>query len=48
MRVLDDFLNKIKFDTCTLSQIAEGREGIGLSFDIAYLNRLELLKKLLS
>lgn len=48
MRVMDDFLNKLKIDTATLSQIAEGSKGIGLSFDIAYLSRLELLKKLFS
>jgi len=48
MRVLDDFLNKLKSGTATFSQIAEGRKGIGLSFDIAYLNRLELIKKLVS
>jgi hypothetical protein len=48
MRVMDDFLNKLKIDTTTLSQIAEGSKGIGLSFDIAYLSRLELLKKLFS
>jgi peptidoglycan/xylan/chitin deacetylase (PgdA/CDA1 family) len=48
MRVLDDFLNKLKIDTATLSQIAGGSKGVGLSFDIAYLNRLELLKKLFS
>jgi hypothetical protein len=46
MQVLDDFLNKLGIDTATLSQIAAGSRGIGLSFDIAYLNRLELLKKL--
>ena len=48
MRVLDDFLSRLKIDTATLSQIAEGSKGIGLSFDIAYLSRLELLKKLFS
>jgi peptidoglycan/xylan/chitin deacetylase (PgdA/CDA1 family) len=46
MRALADFLNKLRIDTATLSQIAEGSKGIGLSFDIAYLNRWELLKKL--
>jgi hypothetical protein len=46
MRVLDDYLSRLKIDTVTLSQIAEGDRGIGLSFDIAYLNRLELPKKL--
>ena len=44
--LLDDFLNKLRIETATLSQIAEGTRGLGLSFDIAYLNRLELLKKL--
>lgn len=48
MRVLDDFLNKLTIGTATFSQIAKGSEGIGLSFDIAYLNRLELVKKLVS
>jgi peptidoglycan/xylan/chitin deacetylase (PgdA/CDA1 family) len=46
LQVLEDFLNKLRIDTATLFQIAEGSRGIGLSFDIAYLNRLELLKKL--
>jgi hypothetical protein len=46
MRVLDNYLSQLKIDTITLSQIAEGERGIGLSFDIAYLNRLELPKKL--
>ncbi len=44
MRVLNDFFGKLKTKTVTLSQIAEGRRGLGLSFDIGYLNRLELLK----
>ncbi len=48
MRVLDDFLSKLRIGTATFSQIAEGSNGIGLSFDIAYLNRLELVKKLFS
>jgi len=48
MQVLDDFLNKLEIGTATFSQIAKGSKGIGLSFDIAYLNRLELLKKLFS
>ena len=48
MRVLDDFFNKLKVETATLSQIAEGSRGIGLLFDVAYLDRLELLKKLFS
>jgi len=48
MRVLDDFLSRLNLDAITLSQIAEGSKGIGLSFDIAYLNRLELPKKLFS
>jgi hypothetical protein len=48
MHVLDDYLGKLNIDTVTLSQIAEGREGLGLSFDIAYLSRLELVKKLFS
>jgi hypothetical protein len=48
MHILDEFLSRLKIDTATLSQIAEGRKGIGLSFDIAYLSRLELLKKLFS
>jgi hypothetical protein len=46
MHVLDDYLSRLKIDTATMSQIAEGRKGIGLSFDIAYLSRFELLKKL--
>ena len=48
MRVLDDFFDRLKIDTATLSQIAEGSKGVGLSFDIAYLSRLELVKKLFS
>jgi len=48
MRVLDDFLDRLKIDTTTLSHIAEGGKGIGLSFDIAYLKRSELPKKLFS
>jgi peptidoglycan/xylan/chitin deacetylase (PgdA/CDA1 family) len=48
MQLLDDFLNKLKIETATLSQIAEGRKGIGLSFDVAYLDRLELVKKMFS
>jgi hypothetical protein len=48
MRVLDDFLSRLEIDAVTLSQIAEGSKGIGLSFDIAYLSRLELIKKLFS
>jgi hypothetical protein len=46
IQILNDFLSRLKIDTATLSQIAEGRKGVGLSFDIAYLNRIELLKKL--
>jgi peptidoglycan/xylan/chitin deacetylase (PgdA/CDA1 family) len=46
MRVLDEFLRKLKIDTATLSQIAQGAPAIGLSFDIAYLDRIELAKKL--
>jgi hypothetical protein len=48
MGVLDDFLDKLKIGTATFSQIAHGSKGIGLSFDIAYLNRLELIRKLFS
>ena len=46
MKVLNDYLSRLKIDTVTLSEIAEGDKGMGLSFDIAYLNRLELPKKL--
>ena len=48
MEVIDDFLSKLRIGACTLSQLAEGKQGVGLSFDIAYLNRLELVKKLFS
>jgi peptidoglycan/xylan/chitin deacetylase (PgdA/CDA1 family) len=48
MRVLDEFLYKLQTDTSTLLQIAEGKKGIGLSFDIAYLSRWELIKKLVA
>jgi peptidoglycan/xylan/chitin deacetylase (PgdA/CDA1 family) len=48
MQPLDDFLSRLEIQTATLSQIAEGSKGIGLSFDIAYLSRIELLKKLFS
>ncbi len=46
-RILDEYLNKVKIETTTLSRIAEEGKGLGLSFDIAYLNRVELLKKLI-
>ncbi len=46
LNVLDEFLSNLKIDTRTLSQIAEDDKGLGLSFDIAYFNRVELLKKL--
>jgi len=46
MQVLDDFLSRLKTETATLSQIAQGTPAIGLSFDIAYLDRIELAKKL--
>jgi len=48
MKVLDEFLDKLHTDTATLLQIAEGKKGIGLSFDIAYLSRWELIKKLVA
>ncbi len=48
MRLIDDFLDRLKIEPATLSQIADGSKGIGLSFDIAYLKRSELPKKLLS
>ncbi len=48
MQVLDKFLSELKTGTATLSQIAQGTPAIGLSFDIAYLDRLELAKKLFS
>jgi len=48
MRVLDEFLNRLKIEATTLSRIAEGGKGVGLSFDIAYLKRSELPKKLFS
>jgi hypothetical protein len=48
MGVLDNFLTRLKIETATLSQIVDGNKGIGLSFDIAYLSRLELVKKLFS
>ncbi len=47
MKVLDEFLSQLKIDTSTLSQIAKTSKGLGLSFDIAYFNRVELLKKLI-
>jgi len=47
MKVMDEFLNRLKLKTSTLSQIAEGSNGVGLSFDVAYLDRRELLRKLL-
>jgi len=46
MKVLDAFLDKLQTEPETLLQIAEGKKGVGLSFDIAYLSRLELIKKL--
>jgi hypothetical protein len=48
MKILDEFLDELEIGTATFSQIAQGSKGIGLSFDIAYLNRLELLRKLFS
>jgi hypothetical protein len=48
MKILDEFLDELEIGTATFSQIAQGSKGIGLSFDIAYLNRLELIKKLFS
>ena len=47
-RVLDAFLSKLQMQTATMSQIAEGKKGLGLSFDIAYLSRWELIKKLVA
>jgi hypothetical protein len=46
MDILDSFLSKMQTDAVTLLQIAQGKKGVGLSFDIAYLSRLELIKKL--
>ncbi|MCW4001194.1 MAG: polysaccharide deacetylase family protein [Candidatus Bathyarchaeota archaeon] len=48
MQILDEFLGKLEIDATTLSEVAAGQGGVGLSFDIAYLNRMELIKKLLS
>jgi peptidoglycan/xylan/chitin deacetylase (PgdA/CDA1 family) len=48
MKILDEFLDELEIGTATFSQIAQGSKSIGLSFDIAYLNRLELIKKLFS
>jgi peptidoglycan/xylan/chitin deacetylase (PgdA/CDA1 family) len=48
MEVLDEFLSQNDVGTATLAQIAKGRKSLGLSFDIAYLHRFELLRKLLS
>lgn len=48
MTVLDEFLNRLQIDTVTLLDIAEERKGLGLSFDIAYLSRFELIKKLVT
>jgi hypothetical protein len=48
MNVLEGFLSKLHNDTATLLEIAEGKSGVGLSFDIAYLNRLELIKKIVA
>ncbi len=48
LKILDTFLTKLQKQTGTLLQIAEGRNAIGLSFDIAYLSRLELMKKLVA
>lgn len=47
-RILDAFLSKLQMQTATLSQIAEGKQGLGLSFDIAYLSRWELIKKIVA
>lgn len=46
MGVLDEFLSKLKTESATLLEIAQGKEGVGLSFDIAYLSRWELIKKI--
>jgi hypothetical protein len=48
MELLDEFLSKLQTDTATLQQIAEGKKAFGLSFDIAYLSRWELIKKLVA
>ncbi len=48
MRELDEFLSKLHIDTATLIEIAEGKQAVGLSFDIAYLSRWELIKKLVA
>jgi peptidoglycan/xylan/chitin deacetylase (PgdA/CDA1 family) len=48
MYILEEFITRLEIDTATLSQISKGGKGLGLSFDIAYLSRLELLKKLVS
>ena len=46
LRVLEEFLSRLEIETAPLSRIADGAKSLGLSFDIAYLNRLELPKKL--
>lgn len=48
MEILDEFLSKLQIDTATLQQIAEGKKAFGLSFDIAYLSRWELIKKIVA
>jgi len=48
MELLDEFLSKLQTNTATLQQIAEGKKAVGLSFDIAYLSRWELIKKIVA
>jgi hypothetical protein len=45
LNVLDVFLKKCQTDVLPLMEVAKGKQGTGLSFDIAYLSRWELVKK---
>ncbi|MDR0492436.1 MAG: polysaccharide deacetylase family protein [Nitrososphaerota archaeon] len=46
--VLDAFLSKQQTKVLPLVEVAKGKQGTGLSFDIAYLSRWELIKKLVA
>ncbi len=48
LSVLDAFLNRGQTTVLPLVDIAQGKQGVGLSFDIAYLSRWELVKKLVA
>ena len=48
LSVLNAFLSKGQTHVLPLVDVAKGKQGVGLSFDIAYLSRWELVKKLVT